>query len=71
MEEVSAPHLITAMEGILVIAGIVQVFLQTISVQRENRGRIQSGFKLPKWSQIYPGMIMIVIGALLLLAGSP
>jgi dipeptide/tripeptide permease len=70
MQEVSGSQLVIALGGILVMAGIVQIFLQTISVQRGKRGRIRSGFRLRKLSSIYPGVILIVIGALLLGGGS-
>jgi hypothetical protein len=63
MEEVTASHVVTGIGGIVVIAGIVQVFL---GVQRRERGPIRSRFRL---RTIYPGMIMIVTGALLLGVG--
>jgi hypothetical protein len=66
MQEASGSHVVMALGGILVMAGIVQIFLQTVSVQRGKRGRTRSGFRLGKLSSIYPGVIMVVIGALLL-----
>jgi hypothetical protein len=70
MQEASESHVAIALGSILVMAGIVQIFLQTVGVQRGKRGRIRSGFRLGKLSSIYPGVILIVIGALLL-AGGP
>jgi uncharacterized membrane protein YidH (DUF202 family) len=60
-----ASHLVMGFGGILIVAGIIQMFLATISIQRRH-GRIRSRFKLQKPSSIYLGVILILIGALLL-----
>jgi hypothetical protein len=54
--------------SMLVIAGIMQIFLQAISLRQEKRGRIQMELRFHRWSlrSIYPGAIMILTGALLL-----
>jgi hypothetical protein len=61
-----ASHLVMGFGGILMAAGIIQMFLATISFQRGRRGRIHSKFRLQKPSSIYLGVILILIGALLL-----
>jgi hypothetical protein len=69
MEEINVSHVVMGLGGVLVIFGILQVFLQTISHHREKSGRIRSSFTLRNWSSTYPGVIMIAIGALLLGVG--
>jgi len=69
MEEINPSRVVMGLGGILVIFGILQVFLQTVSYHREKGGRIRSRFTLRNWSSTYPGMIMIAIGALLLGVG--
>jgi hypothetical protein len=69
IEIVPWSHLVMGLGAIVVVAGVIQVFLQTIDVQRGRRGRIWSRFRLRSWSSIWPGMIMVVIGALLLGVG--
>ena len=69
MEIVPWSHLIMSLGAMIVIAGVVQVFLQTIDVRGRKRGRIRAGFRLRAWSSIYPGVIMVLIGALLLGVG--
>jgi hypothetical protein len=51
-----------------IIAGIIQIFVQTISLRREKRGRFRMEIGFPGWSlrSTYPGAIMILTGALLL-----
>jgi hypothetical protein len=66
IEIVPWSHLVMSLGAIIVVGGVIQVFLQTIDVQRGRRGQIRSGFRLRSWSSIWPGMIMVVIGALLL-----
>jgi hypothetical protein len=66
IEIVPWSHLVMSLGAIVVVAGVIQVFLQTLDLQRGRRGRIQSRFRLRSWSSIWPGMIMVVIGALLL-----
>jgi hypothetical protein len=60
--------LIIATAGMFIISGIIQLFLQTISLRRDKRGRLLVEFGLRRWSlrSTYPGAIMIATGALLL-----
>ena len=69
MEIVPWSHIVMSLGAMIVIAGVVQVFLQTIDLRRGKRGRIHSRFRLRNWSSICPGVIMVVIGALLLGVG--
>ena len=69
MEEINPSHAVMGLGAILVVFGIIQVFLQTISFNREKRGRLRSSFKLRNWRSAIPGVIMIAIGTLLLGAG--
>jgi hypothetical protein len=62
-------HLIMSLGAMIVIAGVVQVFLQTIDARPGKRGRIRSRFRLRSWSSICPGVVMVVVGALLLGVG--
>jgi hypothetical protein len=66
IEIVPWSHLVMSLGAIIVVGGVIQIFLQTLDVQRGKRGRIRSGFKLRSWWSISPGVIMVVIGALLL-----
>jgi hypothetical protein len=66
IEIVPWSHLVMSLGAIIVVGGVIQIFLQTLDVQRGKRGRIRSRFKLRSWSSISPGVIMVVIGALLL-----
>ena len=61
-------NLLIASASMLVIAGIVQILLQAISLRQEKRGRIQIELGFRCWSlrSIYPGAILILTGALLL-----
>lgn len=51
-----------------IIAGILQLFCQTLEVRAAKRGRIRARLNHKKWSfrSAAPGVIMIAIGALLL-----
>lgn len=69
MQEINPSHVVTGLGVILVVFGVVQVFLQTISFNREKRGRLRSSFRLRNWRSVIPGMIMIAIGTLLLGVG--
>ena len=62
-------QIVMSLGAMIVIAGVVQVFLQTIDVRRGKRGRIWSRFRLRSWTSICPGVVMVVIGALLLGVG--
>jgi hypothetical protein len=62
-------HIVMGSGGILISAGIIQIFLATIGIRRGKRGRVHSRFILKKPSSIYLGVILIVIGALLLFDG--
>jgi hypothetical protein len=66
IEIVPWSHLVMSLGAIIVVGGVIQIFLQTLDVRRGKRGRIRSGFKLRSWSSISPGVIMVVVGALLL-----
>ncbi len=62
MEEL--PH---GLGAILALGGILQIFLQTFYVIKERNGKLRSTFRLRRPSSIYPGLIMILIGAALLI----
>jgi hypothetical protein len=64
-----ASHVVMGSGGILISAGIIQIFLATIGIQRGKRGRVYPRFRFKKPSAIYLGVILILIGALLLFDG--
>ena len=66
MQEINPSHVVMGLGAILVVFGIIQVFLQTISFNREKRRRLRSSFRLRNWRSVIPGMTMIGIGMLLL-----
>jgi hypothetical protein len=63
---VHASHIIMGLGGILTGAGIIQMFLATISFQRGRRGRIHTRVTLQKPWSICFGVVLILIGVLLL-----
>jgi lipoprotein signal peptidase len=60
-----------AIGGILIIGGIVQLFLRTITVLAEKKGGLRTNFTLKNWSFASIGLaaMLIVIGALLMVGG--
>jgi len=67
MDEIpTASHLIIGLGGILMVAGIIQMFLATVTFQRGRRGRIHAGFTLQKPKFIFFGVVLVLIGVLLL-----
>jgi hypothetical protein len=62
----NASHIVMGLGGIITVAGIIQMFLSTISFQRGRRGQIHTRVTLQKpWSTCF-GVILIVIGVVLL-----
>jgi hypothetical protein len=73
MEQEMHEHLSNLVIGagsVFVIAGVIQVFCQSLEVRPVKRGR-PAGISLKRWSfqSISPGLIMIAVGALLLGGG--
>jgi uncharacterized membrane protein len=69
MEEVlHLSNLVVGAGCFAILAGILQLFCQTLDVRPAKRGQIRAGLNLRKWSfpSIAPGVIMIAVGALLL-----
>jgi len=58
--------------GVVLIAGISLLFHQAISIRRLKRGKIHAEFNLRALSvrSVYPAVVMIVAGVLLLAVGS-
>lgn len=69
MQEINPSHVVMGLGFILVVFGVIHVFLHTISLNREKRGRFRSSFRLRNWRSVVPGVIMIAIGTLLLGVG--
>ena len=71
MHEVHLSTLVIGAGGVLVIAGMIQLFCQALEVRPAKRRRIRAELSLQNWSfrSISPGVIMIGLGALLLGGG--
>jgi hypothetical protein len=55
---------------VLIIAGIVQIFNQAINTRQAKMGtmRAEFDFKRLSFQSIYPGIVLLAIGALLLVS---
>jgi hypothetical protein len=70
-QEMGEEHLSNAVMGVgsvLFIAGAIQLFFRSIEIQRAKRGQMRVGLTFRNWSlrSIWPGVVMIVVGALVL-----
>jgi hypothetical protein len=56
----------------LIIVGIVQIFIQAINTRQTKRGATRAEFDLKRLSfqSIYPGIVLLAIGALVLSVSS-
>jgi hypothetical protein len=54
--------------SILFIFGTIQLFCRSVAIQRTKRGQIRVGLSFRNWSPraVWPGVVMIVFGAVLL-----
>lgn len=71
MEEVHLSNLVIAAGCLLVVAGVLYLFCQALEVRQAKQGQISARLNVRKWSyrSIFPGMIMIGLGAVLLGGG--
>jgi hypothetical protein len=68
-QEMGGEHLSKAGVGsVLFIAGTIQLFCRSIVLQRTKRGRIRVGLSFRNWSPraVWPGVVIIVFGSVLL-----
>ena len=68
MEQLNVSNLLGGLGGVLLIAGAIQLLHEAAVLRHDDKGRIGMTLNLKNWSirSVYPGVIMITLGFLLL-----
>jgi hypothetical protein len=71
MDEMHLSNLVIGAGGLLVVAGMLQIFCQALEVRPAKRGQTRVELSVRNWSfrSTSPGVIVIGLGALLLAGG--
>ena len=68
MGEEHLSNAVTGMGSVLFVVGTIQLFSRSVEIQRAKRGQVRVGLTFRNWSprSVWPGVVMIVVGILLL-----